>query len=217
MKTKFILIIGILAAMTSCAPLRIVMNSADKTGARRMLTSDVDLFGDFSLAMGAKIEKKDTVLAVLITSDRKSDHGIFDLNDRLMMRLSDNSEVILNNVYDKEYESNTETRVEDRPDIHTGFAYTYSPWTGSVYLSPYTIYRMVPYVNNVKTTKSYALYLISKQQIQDIIGKGVVKLRVEIEDSDCDMPDPERATAKFNELYTFLHNAAKSGVKRSEF
>lgn len=212
------MVLTLAAISQSCAPLRIVFNSSDKTGARRMLTSDVDLFGSFSMAMGAKVSQSDTLLAVLITSDKKSDHGIFDLNDRLMIRLADSSEVILKNTYNKEYDKKTETRVEEQPEYRTGgFAYAYSPWTGEVFVTPYIARRMVPRVYNITITKSYALYFITKKQINDIMNKGVAKLRIEVEDADYDMPYPAEATAKFTEVYNFLHAAAKAGVKRTAF
>lgn len=212
---SFVLVIACVSQ--SCAPLRIVLNSADKTGARKMLTSDVDLFGSFSMAMGAKVSAKDTLLAVLVTCDKKSDHGIFDLNDRLMIRLSDDSEVVIKNTYDKAYDKETETRVDEIPENRTGIAYAYSPWTDEIFVTPYIARRMVPRVYNVTVTKSYALYFISKKQINDIMEKGVTKLRIEVEDAEYDMPYPENATNKFTEVYTFLHNAAKAGVKRSAF
>lgn len=218
-KTIFVIAAILVAyAFESCAPLRIVYNSKDKSGARKMLTSDVNLFDNFSLAMGAKVSKADTLLSILITSDKKSDHGIFDLNDRLMIRLGDGSEIVLKNVYDKKYKKEEETRVEQEPDIiRPGFDYCYSPWTGMVYITPYMARRMVPRVYNITITKSYAMYFISKKQINDIMSKGITKLRIEIEDADCDMPNPQDATSTFTEVYTFLHEAAKTGVKRTEF
>lgn len=221
MKKKFIvasILLTLALAFESCAPLRIVYNSADKTGARKMLTSSVDLFDSFSMAMGVKVSKKDTLLSVLVTSDKNSDHGIFDLNDRLMIRLGDGSEIVLKNVYDKKYKKEQETRVTEEPDIiRPGYEYYYSPWTDAIYVTPFIARRMVPRVYNITITKSYAMYFISKKQINDIMSKGITKLRIEIEDADCDMPDPEQATAKFTDVYTFLHEAAKNGVKRSEF
>lgn len=218
-KNVLMLVLGIVLAVAaeSCAPLRIVFNSADKAGTRRMLTSDVNLFDSFSMAMGAKISKADTLLSVLVTSSKKSDHGIFDLNDRLMIRLGDGTEFAITNVYDKKYKKEEETRVSEDVDYRPGFAYCYSPWTDAVYVTPYMARRMIPRVYNYTVTKSYAMYFISKKQINDIMSKGIVKLRIEIEDADCDMPNPEDATAKFTEVYTFLHEAAKAGVKRSEF
>lgn len=220
MKGKFMILIAavsMLLASAGCAPLRIVMNSADKQGRRTLCTSDIPLFSEFSIAMGARVAPKDTTLAILITSDKNSDHGIFDMNDRLMFRLGDDSEVILTNMYDHQYEKNTETGTTTDTYYRNTFAYAYSPWADAVFVEPVTVRTMVPRTYSYTTTKSYALYLITKQQVQDIINKGVVKLRVEIEDADCDMPNPSDARDIIAKIYPFLHEASKAGVKRSEF
>lgn len=214
---RILLLMLTLLLATSCAPLRIVMNSADSQGRRTLCTSDVNLFGEFSIAMGARVAPNDTVMAVLITSSKKSDHGIFDMDDRLMIRLNDGSEVTLTNIYDHQYERNTERGTTTETYYRDTYAYAYSPWLDAVYVEPVTVRTMVPRTYTYTTTKSYALYLISKQQVQDIINKGVTKLRVEIEDADCDMPNPEQAQSRFATLYPFLMKAAHDGVIRSKF
>lgn len=201
----------------SCAPLRIVMNSTDTTGKRTVCTSDLALFDEFSIAMGARIAPRDTVMAVLITSDKKSDHGIFDMNDRLMIRLGDDSEVILTNIYDHEYEKGLQTGTTTDTYYRHTYEYAYSPLLDAVIVEPVTVRTMVPRTYSYTTTKSYALYLITRQQVQDIIDKGVKKLRIEIEDADCDMPVPGIARDRIAELYPFLKEAVSNPVKRSKF
>ena len=202
-------------AMAGCSPLRIVMNSKTEKGERLVLTSDQKLFGNISAALGAKVAGKDTVLAVLVTYDGPSNHGVFDKDDKLLIRLSDQSVITLKNVYHKEFEEQTETDVSTQRVSDFGYTYSYDLLMDDIYVTPYEVYRFVPRVTTTHKTLSYALYFISKKQINDIMEKGVTKLRIEVEDAEYDMPYPENATNKFTEVYTFLHNAAKAGVKRS--
>lgn len=203
--------------LQSCNSLSLVLDKTDDKGARTMCTSDLSLFGEFDVAMGAKTEKKDTVLAILVTCSKDSNHGVFDKSDRLLLRLTDGQEITLQNLYDKEYDRETSTNsvLESRFDHRV--SYTFSPWTGNVYVTPYTVEHLVNHVYTTTTTKSFALYPISKQQVKDIMDKGVIKLRVEIEDADYDMPHPEKVKDKFTKLYTFIHNAAATPFVRSEF
>lgn len=200
------LTLALIAAITlaSCSPLRVALNYTDKNGVKTICTTDIDLFDSFEVAMGERIEGNDTVLSLLITSTMKSDHGIFEKGDKLMMRLNNDSEIVLTNLYDKEYKEETTTHYTQDRIYDDGFAYSYSPFTGSIYVTPYTLTRMVPRRYITHTTKSFALYLISKQQVLDIIEKGVKKLRVEIETTDCDMPHPEDTGETIQRLYEFV-------------
>ena len=211
-----VLCAAVAAAASSCSPLRIVYDTTDK-GVRTLCTSDASMFDEFSMAMAARVSPKDTLLAILITSDKHSDHGIFDTNDRLLMRLGDGSEIKLVNLYDHEYEASTETHNTQDVYYNTTFAYAYSPYVDSFYVEPVTIRTMVPRTYTTTSTKSYALYLITKQQVLDILAKDIAKLRIEVENADCDMPDPHAVQSIIGEQYTFLHSVAKAGVKRSEF
>ncbi|MCQ2221796.1 MAG: hypothetical protein MJZ12_10385 [Prevotella sp.] len=206
-----------ISLLNSCNSLNLVLDKTDDKGARTMCTSDLSLFGEFDVAMGAKIEKKDTVLAILVTCSKDSNHGVFDKTDHLRLRLSDGNEITLQNLYDREYDRETSTNNVLEPRFDHRVAYTYSPWTGNVYVTPYTVEHLVNHVYTTTTTKSFALYPISKQQVKDVMEKGVIKLRVEIENADYDMPHPEKVKDKFAKLYTYLHNAAATPFVRSEF
>lgn len=208
--------------LASCAtPLRISMNRTTPEGERFVVTSDQHLFraakGNMDIAMGAKISGKDTVLAFVITCDANSGHGIFDKGNKLMFRLSDNSEISLSNLYDKEYEEHEDTSVSQHYQTDYGYSYSYSPWTDDIYISPFEVTRLVPRINHYKTSNSYALYLVTKKQINDIISKGVKKLRVEIEDKDLDMTDTEGVAPLISEMYACLKEGIATPVSRSEF
>lgn len=208
---KFILMAAVcLFTVSSCSPLRIIMNRTNK-GERTILTSNLRLFsyngGTISAALGTRIRQpKDTLLAVLITCDADSDHGIFDKDDRLLMRLTDGSQISLTNLYDKEFETETTTNTTQDRVTSYGYDYTYSPWTGGVYVYPYEVSTFIPRTYTTKTSYSYALYLIPKQDLKDIIDKGVTKLRVEIENKELDMPNPNAAKQVFANLKACLYN-----------
>jgi len=222
MKKICLLIPFISIILTSCGtPLKIVMNRTTPEGERFVVTSDQHLFhagkGNMDLALGAKIVGKDTVLAFVITCDADSGHGIFDKGNKLMFRLSDNSEISLSNLYDKEYEEHEDTSVSQQYQTDYGYSYSYSPWTDDIYISPFEVTRLVPRINHYKTTNSYALYLVTKQQLNDIISKGVKKLRVEIEDKDLDMTDTEGVAPLISNMYACLKDGIANPVSRSKF
>lgn len=212
---------SLILAASSCSPLKIVMDSTNK-GQRTVLTSDKNLFtvmtrGSFNIALGARVSPKDTVLAILLTADTDDNHGIFDLEDRLMFRLSDQSEVFLKNVYEKQFETTQQTNVSSIPKTDYYLDYTYSPWTGNIYVTPYEVNTMVTQVYTTKKNNSYALYLVSKHQMESIISKGVVKLRVEVEDQDYDMADPSSVSGLLSDMYSFLMESVRSKKQRSTF
>ena len=218
---KKIFILGLLAAVlfTGCSAPKLVMNSKHKDGSRVMLTSDKNLFGNFNFALGAKIMPKgETVLGVLITCDIDSDHGLFDLNDKLLIRLTDSTKIELTNVYDKEYDKETKTETTTTPVVApVGFSYAYRPFAPGIFVTPYDVAAFVPQTYVTTTTHSYALYLISKEQLESIIGKGVIKLRIEVENAEYNMGDTNYVGEKFSVLYDCLKDGIANPVKRTEF
>lgn len=214
---RLILFLALCLTASACSTLRIVYNSKDSDGKRIYCTSNVHLFGEVSAAMGAKVGPKDTLLAIVITCDKDSDHGVINKGDKMMIRLQDSSVINLQNLYDKEYQLETNTYQTNDVVSAWGYEYCYSPWTDGVFVAPYEVRGFIPRTRVTQTSHSYGLYLITKEQIYAIMKKGVVKLRIEIEDRDLDMTYPENATGIFTQLYTFLHEATKKGVVRNEF
>lgn len=217
MKHSVLLIVLCIAAAISCSPLKIVMNSKDKNGSRLVLTSDKALFKDYKIALGAKVAQKDTVLAILVTSTRHSDYGIFDKDDRLMMRLSDGSEILLGNLYNQEYEKQSETESTTRRVVDFGYVYSYDPLYDDIFINPVEMSKLVPEVRTRITTNSYALYLITKKQLQDIIDKGVAKLRIEYNTGEDDMPATASVSETVRDMYAFLKESLTAKVERSQF
>ncbi|MCQ2180467.1 MAG: hypothetical protein MJY50_00180 [Bacteroidales bacterium] len=214
-------ILPVLAAMLlcSCGSIRLAMDTRTAEGDRILLTSGSHLFGDVDIALGAKIKSdRDTVLAVLVTYGGRSDHGVFETGDKMMIRLSDQSVISLSNIYDREYEKNTETYTTEDRVSRFGYAYTYSPFTGDVYITPYEASAFVPRVHTATTTNSYALYLITKQELLDIIVKGAVKLRVETENDELDMTlGTERVAEIMSGQYACLKDGFVNEHQRREF
>lgn len=221
MKKLLIALFACSLAVASCSPLRIVYNSTAANGDRTVFTSSQSLFGygkgRMDIALGSKVSVKDTLLAVLITSNQDSDHGIFDKGDRLLIRLKDDSVITLVNMYDKEYDTEINEGVTHEPVMAYGYDYVYSPWADGVFITPYEVTAMVPRRYITKTTNSYALYLISKADILNIINKGVKKLRVEDENEEFDMENPEYAAEIIGKEFDCLVEGILAGKNRSEF
>lgn len=208
-------------AFASCAPLKIAMNQTGSDGSRYILTSNQHLFnagkGNIEVALGAKVYGRDTLMAILITCDANVGHGVFNKGNKLMFRLKDNSEIVLTNLYDKEYEETQETNVSNEYRHEYGWGYAYSPWMDEVYVLPYEVTRTVPRINTYTVANSYALYLISKPQMHDIITKGIVKIRVEVEDRDLDTEDTEGFAEMFHQMCELIKSAANEQVVRTKF
>lgn len=218
---KLIFLFAFAAIVCSCSSLKIIMNSVDKNGQRTVVTSNAHLFNvmaaDFDAALGAQITGKDTVLAVLITSNKDSDHGIFNKGDRMMIRLADSSEIIINNVYDKEFDTSVETNYTTDTYISYVPGYVYNPYVDAIMLEPRQVTSFIPRTYVTKTTNSYALYLLSHKQLNDIMKKEVIKLRVEIEDKDIDMPNPYAAQSVFTQLWECLKEGIQNPPVRTKF
>lgn len=216
MRRLFLLLCAFLP-LTSCGVVRIAMDSHVEDGDRVVLTSDTRLFGDVSMALGAKISGKDTLLAVLVTYDGRSNHGVFEKGDRLMIRLKDKTEIKLSNIYQKEFEKEEETYTTEERRSNVEFRYVYNPALDAVYVSPVEVSYFVPRTHSRTITKSYALYLLTRPQLLGIIGGEVVKLRVEIENDDLDMPNTAGVASVFSKQYDCLADRLHNPYKRRTF
>jgi len=223
MKRIFIIISVLAAALStsSCGVIRLALDTRDSNGVRTVATSNAHLMGNMKgqmdIALAARVEKKDTIMAVILTINADSGHGLFNKGDKMKIRLDDDSVIDLVNLYDKEYEEKEETYVTDSPRTQIRYAYSYDYFYDDFFVSPYMVNQMVPEVRHTKNSYSYALYLITKPQINDIIKKGVKKLRVEIENDDLDMPDPTTVPGTFQALYNVIKGSLANDFKRSEF
>lgn len=217
------MIFALVAALTvaSCSTLRVAMDQTQSDGTRNLITSDQYLFrsggGSIDIALGERYKGNDTVMAFLITYDARSGHGVFNKGNKLMFRLNDGSEISLTNIYDKEYDVQEETHVTDNFRTDYGWAYSYSPWTDDVYVTPYEVTRVVPQVRHYKTTNSYGLYLVSKTQLKALMTKGIKKLRVETENDELDWTDTEGVSKLITDMYNCLQSSVATGITRTTF
>jgi len=204
MKTIRLLLLGVIGFLTvSCGPTIILNNTSH--GARQVLTSNLKIgsvknVGDFYVALGAKIEGRDSVLAILVTCNADSKKSIFAKGDKFRIGFSDGTELALQNIFENEFEEESGTRVTHSIRNDYGYLYSYGPFTDSFYVEPYTISRMVPEVTTYKETNSYALYLISRRDASIIAKKSTVKIRIESSMGDLDVADPEKIGDVFMQL-----------------
>ena len=202
--------------IAGCGSLKIEMNTRADDGDRIVLTSDKRVAKDTYFALGVKYGENDSIMAILVTYDGRTDHGVFLKGDKMRLRLTDESVIDLENVYDKEFEEETVVHRGTELVEDYGYAYSYGPLGRRMYVTPYEVSHFVPYVSEEKVSKSYALYLISLTQLDDIISKGVVKLRVEFEDHELDIPGPKQISGMFREMKACLKDCIVN-TRRSEF
>lgn len=215
MKKFFYLVLATLVLCSACSTLSIEMNTIENDGKHTICTSDIPLFGNFEIAMGMQTSGKDTIMGLVVTCDKLSNHGVFAKGEQLMIRFEDGQEIKLTNIYDREYDKEVKEEKVYENRVDTRLAYTYSPWTDQIYVEPVIYNTLIPhtYVNTL--TKSFALYLVSHKQMHDIITKNAVKVRIEIEDDDCDMRNPANFSPRIKKLYDFL--MASKMKQRSAF
>ena len=221
MRRHFLFLLALLCAV-GCNPLKIVLNSRTSDGERTVLTSDQPLFRmdghDISVALGARMHDRDSVMALLVTCESREHYGIFNVGNRMMIRLADQSVITLTNIYDKEYENKTEAYQTTDRIVQTGVGYAYNPWDDYFYLTPYEVSTFIPRTTVVRKNLSYALYLVSREDLQKIVHGKVIKFRIETEDSEYDMPNPKGVSELFASMYDLLSKCVAGGVAvRSEF
>lgn len=186
-----------------CSPLRIAMDSRSEEGSRIVYSTDNSLSSQMEIALGAKVDAKDTVLALK--------------GDKMMFRLSDQSVITLTNIYHKEFEKETATHQTQEMVNNYGWAYAYDPIYDGVYITPYEVTSFIPRTRVDVTTKSYALYFIKENELQDIIDKGVIKMRIEIEDSELDWTNTGNISPLLAEMKTCLYERITKPAERSKF
>ena len=59
--------------------------------------------------------------------------------------------------------------------------------------------------------------LLSREDLQKIVNNKVIKFRIETEDSEFDMPNPQTVSELFGSMYDLLSKYVASDVVRSQF
>jgi len=223
MKRTLVIILAALLAVTSCDTVKIVMDSTSSEGERKIVTSKTPIAtvdkGKIYISLGAKISDRDTIAAVIAICDADCGHGIFNRGNAMKFRLNDKSEITLVNMLDKKYETHRDTRVTETVKTGYGYAYAYGPRARRITVHPYQVTALVPEVYTTETTNSYALYLITKEQMTDIITKGVSKMRIEIENRDIDLTDysTKSISSIFDDMKRCLIEGVRNKSVRTEF
>jgi len=221
MKRTLIIFAAMAFLVCSCNPLRIVMDK-NKNGERTIVTSEHRMFGykdgHFSAALGCQIHGKDTVLAILLSSDADKGHAVFDKDDKLMFRLKDGHTITLSNVYDRSaYHTEVKTETYSERVVDYTFAYNYSPWVDAFYVSPYQINTFVPRTRTYRESTSYALYLLSLKELIGVCYGDVVKVRVEVDDGYAEQDPANGISDLFKELAECLGKRARADFKEQQF
>lgn len=214
---KYFLMAMVAVSLIACNSLSIVTDTVAPNGERTVLTSDMGLYGNFSMALGARIQGNDTVMGVLITSSEQAKESVFNRDCHLLVRLADDTTIDLQNQYDNEFEKET-TRTETNQLVNrTGYAYSYDPLLDDIVVTPYMVSGFVPRTTTRTDFRSYALFLISKKQLHAMLNQPTVKLRVETKTSADDMKSPQDVQSKVVKLYNTLHATMAKPKARPEF
>lgn len=208
---KIFLFMALAALMTSCGIMGdIAMDTTDMDGVRTVLSTNKRFMDDNSLALGCRINKADTLAALLLTSEKDANHGIFSKGDRLRVDFADGSRITLKNIYDKEFNTEvTETENTRIIDEQVGYNYVYSPYTDRVYVTPRYFTAFVPERHTYTSSYSYALYPVTYDQLVAMMTKPATSVGIESEAGYEKMSDPSRLPDIISAVYKKLLNSKK--------
>ncbi|MCQ2289494.1 MAG: hypothetical protein MJZ74_10420 [Muribaculaceae bacterium] len=210
---KVLLVSALAMLFSSCGLMGdIAMDSTSMDGVRTVLTTNKRFMNETDVALGVRINKKDTVAGLLLTSEKNACRGIFGKGDRLKVDFADGSSITLKNIYDKEYEKETTQSESERiVDAQVGYNYIYSPYTDAVYITPNYVTAIVPERHTYTTTLSYALYPITYSQLVDMMTKSAVKVSVESDNGVDKMDNPAKLGEIIGGVYgKLVRHAAKN-------
>jgi len=202
MRKSLLLVFAACIVLSSCGAFKKIEINTNSKGVRTVLTSCRHVFSNVKVALGARsVNAKDTVMVVYLYSTKDSEHGLFDSGDVFQIKLTDNTIINLKNILDKEYEKETVTSTSTVSRPYPTYGYCYGPFGEPYFISAYDMYSMIPVTTTTTTTYSSAMYLVTAQQMIDILTKGIVKARIECEEGYLDVPNPARLQEVFkNEL-----------------
>lgn len=194
--------------VAGCDTLKLAIQTTAPDGNKLLATTDVNLFeheGEaFLTALGVKAGAKDSLFAISISSNMKSEKSLFKEGNRLTFSLADGSEIVLKNMLNSYYEVENNLVLKSTPVHGIAYGYYYTPWVGLVSAIPYEVAGYVPRPTLEKNTASYALYLISNTQLHSLMEKGVTALELESNERKFTMEKPEAAAGLYSQLYGFL-------------
>lgn len=195
----------------SCNTLKLAVCETAPDGSQVYASTDVTLLvdetDDIYTALGMKAGGgKDSLFAISVTSQKKSDEALFKKGEKMVITLSDGSEIVLKNICDSYYAVENEFYLSSQPVsgvAYNVYASPYYPWYGFIG-APYQFTGYVPSPDIKKNTYSYALYLVSCEQIHAIMEKGTTSLVIGSGERKFQMKHPENASELYSQLYSFL-------------
>lgn len=206
---KIILFSALALVAMACNPLKVALNKTDSEGVRTIVTSAQHFFNDYDVALGVRVSNADTIMGIVVSASSSKLEGIFDQDDHLYFTLNDGSKVTLRNILDRDA---TEVRKETKTDYNyanPGFSYAYGPWGRRYFISPYAASSYFSQTYETTVVDSYALYLITYEEMARIINIGVKTLSIEADNNTEEM----MSTSGLQTLFKDMLQCLASGVR----
>lgn len=206
---KLILFSALALVAMACNPLKVALNKTDSEGVRTIVTSAQHFFNDYDVALGVRVSNADTIMGIVVSTSSNKLEGIFDQDDHLYFTLNDGSKVTLRNILDRDA---IEVRKETKTDYNyanPGFSYAYGPWGRRYFISPYAASSYFSQTYETTVVDSYALYLITYEEMARIINIGVKTLSIEADNNTEEM----MSTSGLQTLFRDMLQCLASGVR----
>lgn len=208
---KKILLFSALALVAmACNPLKVALNKTDSEGVRTIVTSAQHFFNDYDVALGVRVSNADTIMGIVVSASSSKLEGIFDQDDHLYFTLNDGSKVTLRNILDRDA---IEIRKETKTDYNyadPGFSYAYGPWGRRYFISPYAASSYFSQTYETTVVDSYALYLITYEEMARIINIGVKTLSIEADNNTEEMINPSGLQTLFKDMLQCLASGVRN-------
>lgn len=206
---KLILFSALALVAMACNPLKVALNKTDSEGVRTIVTSAQHFFNDYDVALGVRVSNADTIMGIVVSTSSNKLEGIFDQDDHLYFTLNDGSKVTLRNILDRDA---IEVRKETKTDYNYAdprFSYAYGPWGRRYFISPYAASSYFSQTYETTVVDSYALYLITYEEMARIINIGVKTLSIEADNNTEEM----MSTSGLQTLFKDMLQCLASGVR----
>lgn len=207
---KLILFSALALVAMACNPLKVALNKTDSEGVRTIVTSSQHFFNDYDVALGVRVSNADTIMGIVVSASSSKLEGIFDQDDHLYFTLNDGSKVTLRNILDRDA---TEVRKETKTDYNyanPGFSYAYGPWGRRYFISPYAASSYFSQTYETTVVDSYALYLITYEEMTRIINIGVKTLSIEADNNTEEMINPSGLQTLFKDMLQCLASGVRN-------
>lgn len=207
---KLILFSALALVAMACNPLKVALNKTDSEGVRTIVTSAQHFFNDYDVALGVRVSNADTIMGIVVSTSSNKLEGIFDQDDHLYFTLNDGSKVTLRNILDRDA---IEVRKETKTDYNyanPGFSYAYGPWGRRYFISPYMASSYFSQTYETTVVDSYALYLITYEEMARIINIGVKTLSIEADNNTEEMINPSGLQTLFKDMLQCLASGVRN-------